>query len=112
MKQEGEATCFLGMMIMRNEDGTVLQVQQTKVVTLEWKSVMGYQHQGEVGFRIEEGEVILEGPCRSLACSLMYLAVNTRPDLSFSVSVLDKPINQTWQKTKRVLQYLSESSDF
>lgn len=73
---------------------------------------MGYQHQGEVGFCIEEGEVISEGPCRSLACSLMYLAVNTRPDLSFSVSVLDKPINQTWQETKRVLRYLSESSDF
>lgn len=58
----------------------------------------------EVGFHIEEGEVISEGPYRSLVCRPMYLAVTARPDLSFSVQVLDKPTYQTLQAAKRVMR--------
>jgi len=65
----------------------------------------------EKGFQLSEDEINNEVPYRSLICSLMYIAVTTRPDISHAVSVLsrilDKPSNLSWRAAKRVLRYLS-----
>ena len=56
-----------------------------------------------------------ERPYRCLIGSLMFLAVLTRPDLSFTVSFLsrflDKHNEQHWFAALRVLRYLQESAD-
>lgn len=55
-------------------------------------------------------------PYQNLIGSLMYLAVNTRPDIAFVVSFLSQ-FNTTYDKThwtaaKRVLQYLKGTIDY
>jgi len=45
----------------------------------------------------------------------MYLAVATRPDLAYSVGILsrflDSPTEEHWNAGKRVLRYLSGTTD-
>ena len=54
-------------------------------------------------------------PYRELIGSLMYLAICTRPDISFAVSYLSQYntcFNSShWTAAKRVLRYLKGSSD-
>lgn len=65
----------------------------------------------EVGFQIDDGPVIEGIPYRRLICSLMHIAITTRPDISFAVTVLsrvlDKPTEVCWKAGKRILRYLS-----
>jgi len=69
----------------------------------------------EKGFQMHEETLNTEVPFRSLVCALMYIAVTTRPDISFPVSllspILDKPTEQSWNAAKRVLRYLSGTKD-
>ena len=64
------------------------------------------------GFQIDDAPVITDVPYRRLICSLMYIAVTTRPDLCFAVSllsrVLDKPTAACWKAGKRILRYLPQ----
>lgn len=51
-------------------------------------------------------------PYRQIVGSLMYLAVATRPDLSYVVSILSKrPSNAHWIAAKPVLEYLKGTLD-
>jgi len=54
-------------------------------------------------------------PYRELMGALMYLAVCTRPDISFAVSYLSQFCQrfrrQHWVAAKRVLRYLKETKD-
>lgn len=118
VKDLGEANCFLGMQIRRNKDGVM--VTQSKIIDsvlneFNMKNCRSVVTPMEVGFQIEETDLNLSVPYRRLVCSLMYIAVTTRPDLSFAVSclsrVLDKPTDQTWKAAKRVLRYLSNTKD-
>lgn len=52
---------------------------------------------------------------RSLVCSLLYIAVNSRPDICVSTSLLGRkvsnPTNRDWTEAKRVLRYLKATKD-
>jgi hypothetical protein len=52
---------------------------------------------------------------QSLIGSLLYTAVNTRPDISISVSILGRrvvnPSNADWAEAKRILKYLKSTID-
>lgn len=52
----------------------------------------------------------------SLIGGLLYVAVNTRPDIAVSVSILGRktsnPSQADWIEAKRVLRYLKETMDF
>lgn len=116
VKDLGEAKCFLGIEITRSENG--MQLNQTKMIdklltTYRMDNCHTKDTPMETGFQIpvQEYETSLNVPYRSLVCSLLYLAITTRPDIAFSVSllsrVLDKPSELTWKSAKRVLRYLS-----
>lgn len=105
---------FLGMQIQQREDG--LKISQPKMVSKlleEFKMNLCRQAETpmEVNFSLEEAEVNSKVPYRRLICSLMYLAVTTRPDISYSVSYLsrylDCPTTQAWKAAQRILRYLS-----
>jgi hypothetical protein len=65
----------------------------------------------------QEGEEVLgsEYPYLSAIGALMYLANNTRPDITFAVNLLARysaaPIMHHWNKVKDVLRYLRGTSD-
>ncbi|KXJ69040.1 hypothetical protein RP20_CCG000421 [Aedes albopictus] len=52
---------------------------------------------------------------QSLVGGLLYLSVNTRPDIAISTSILgrqvSKPTNADWTEAKRVLRYLKATSE-
>lgn len=58
---------------------------------------------------------VADVPYRQLIGSLMYLAVGTRPDISFIVNnlsqFLEQPSNEHWRAAKRVLKYLQSTKD-
>jgi hypothetical protein len=55
-------------------------------------------------------------PYRQAIGSLMYLAVATRPDITFAVSLLlrflENPSNAHWEAVKRIFRYLQYTKDF
>lgn len=57
---------------------------------------------------------IIEVPFKELIGSLLYIAVNSRPDIAYAVSFLsrflDKPTQELWTASKRVLRYLKGTS--
>ena len=52
---------------------------------------------------------------QSLIGALLYIAVNTRPDIAISTSILGrrvtKPTSADWNEAKRVLRYLKGTAD-
>ncbi len=54
-----------------------------------------------------------EKPYREAIGALLYLMLNTRPDLAYSVGYLsrymDKPTKQHWEIVKRIFRYLKET---
>ena len=63
----------------------------------------------------EECELPTNTSYRSLVGSLLYIAVNTRPDICVAVSLLGRkvanPTNRDWTEAKRVLRYLKATRD-
>lgn len=118
IKNLGEAKNFLGMSISRTNDSLFLV--QNKVIEklmseFNMENCRSVATPMEVGFKIDDSEPVIDVPYRRLVCSLMYISVMSRPDLSFAVSLLsrmlDRPTNQTWQAAKRVLRYLNSTKD-
>ena len=66
---------------------------------------------------LEDGEEILgpEVPYLSAIGALLYLANNTRPDITFSVNLLagysEAPTQCHWKEIKHLLRYLKETID-
>lgn len=66
---------------------------------------------------MESSEELLQNiPYRWLICSLMYLTINLRPNIAYSVpclvSSLDKPTMSVWKAGKMILKYLSGTKDY
>ena len=63
----------------------------------------------------EQDECVDQKQYQSAVGSLMYLAVSTRPDISYSVGSLarfnSKPTKEHWVALKRVLRYLKGTKD-
>ena len=63
----------------------------------------------------EQDESVDQKQYQSAVGSLMYLAVSTRPDISYSVGSLtrfnSKPTKEHWTALKRVLRYLKGTMD-
>lgn len=113
IKNLGEPSSFIGMEITRSENG--LYLSQPKMIdrllkNFNMENCRSVATPMEVNFQLDEAPIIDNVFYRKLICSLMYLSVTTRPDLSFSVSYLsrylDKPTNLAWKAGKRILRYL------
>ena len=64
----------------------------------------------------EERDIIEGTPYQNLIGSLMYLAICTRPDLSYALSYLSQfnkhPTKRNWQDAKRILRYLKGTIEY
>lgn len=120
VKNITEVKTFLGMEINKIERG--LKITQTKMITRLLKE-FGMENSKpiatpmEVNFHMDEGQPIEENiPYRRLICSLMYLALVTRPDIAYSVCYLsrylDKPTIQAWKARKRIMRYLNATKNY
>ena len=119
----GEARFFLGLEIRRDRDLGLLWLGQTKYVhdmlerfgMTECKAVStpleANVHLGRDGGVCVDEHV----PYAELVGSLLYLVVNTRPDLSYAVGVLSRFMacagEVHWKAAKRVLRYIAGTSD-
>ncbi|KAG5871041.1 hypothetical protein JTB14_021188 [Gonioctena quinquepunctata] len=115
-----EVKTFLGMEISKNEKD--LKITQTRMITrlLEKFSMTETRKVAtpmEVNFQVKEEEPIINNvPYRRIICSLMYLSLVSRPDISYSVAYLsrflDKPRKSTWEAGKRILRYLNHTKEY
>lgn len=105
VKKVTNVSTFLGMELNKTEKG--LKVTQQKMI-LRLLKEFGMEEcrpistPMEVNFQIGSDEEIVQNiPYRRLICSLMYLSIVSRPDITYSVSYLsrylDKPTINAWK---------------
>lgn len=125
VKDLGEAKFFLGLNIEKN-DGKVKVSQKTFILDLLKRFNMldanPVSTPMECNVRLglskneEENQSNSDVPYQSLIGSLMYLAVNTRPDIAYAISYLSQfntCFNTShWIAAKRVLRYLKGTINY
>lgn len=115
------ASHFLGLQITQLPDGSIAVSQENYIKKILHRFNM---HEcNAVATPIDklnadqESTVELDGkvPYREAVGSLMFLAVATRPDIVFAVSVaaqaLNMPFKADWEKVKRIFRYLKGTCD-
>ncbi|XP_055623127.1 uncharacterized protein LOC129766578 [Toxorhynchites rutilus septentrionalis] len=112
----GDVKHFLGIQVIQTEHGYNL-CQKSYIEKLAVRFGLadakgskipmdpGYIQQKEDSERLPTNDKY-----QSLIGGLLYLAVNTRPDIAISASILGRsvsqPVEQDWTEAKRVLRYL------
>lgn len=120
-----DSSCFIGVEILKLEDGSFFLHQRGYINRMLHKFGMddskSLSTPLEVGHglndtRILEAEPITEVPYAEAIGSLLYCAIATRPDISHALSLLSKyngrPRMIHWKGAKRVLRYLKGTSDY
>ncbi len=111
-----DGSCFLGLQISRQSDGSVTVNQEAYTRRLLQKFNMAdcnavatpidKSHEPGTGEPITGDKI----PYREVIGSLLYLAMGTRPDIAYAVSVLSRvlsrPTSSDWSMAKRILRYL------
>ena len=126
MRDLGPLHHFLGMEVTRDRKRGTLQLTSVSH-TSELIDRFGMQDARSVATPLppktsllptgaNESDVLTaEYPYRSLIGSLQYLAMTTRPDISFAVSLLARfqarPSKQHWDAAKHVVRYLKGTLD-
>ena len=127
-KDLGEISYALGVKVSWNNAGGVCLSQKAyiKSILKQYNMVecRGATTPLEPGVKIskedspktqEEREKMSEVPYRRLIGSLIYLALNTRPDLLYAVTKLSQyntdPGEAHWHQAKHVLRYLNKTED-
>jgi hypothetical protein len=117
IKDLGSAKFFLGKDIVQTEHG--IWIGQSRfardVVTnfnmLDSKPAISPMANGVVLSKTDGKPLDPDVPYAELVGSLLYLTVNTRPDMAYAVGVLSrfmsKPMDTHWTAAKRVLRYLA-----
>jgi hypothetical protein len=122
IKDLGKASYYLGMLIRRNSDGgySLLQTKYVEDVLLRFAMADSKTSPTPltIGTRLSkfDGEPLpTDNQYQALVGSLIYLAVNTRPDISHAVGILSRfmscPTDKHWEAGKHVLRYLKGSTD-
>jgi histone deacetylase 1/2 len=122
IKDLGKASYFLGMLVQQNADGGYSLMQPKYVADLLVRFGMTDCKTCPTPLPIgthlskDDGEVLNDDhPYQALVGSLIYLAVNTRPDISHAVGILSRfmscPTDKHWDAGKHVLRYLKGSAD-
>jgi Reverse transcriptase (RNA-dependent DNA polymerase)/gag-polypeptide of LTR copia-type/Integrase core domain/GAG-pre-integrase domain/Zinc knuckle len=118
VKDFGTAGTFLGLDVVRDRAARNLWLGQPRYV----QSIIDQFNLGKCNPRVapldtgsqltSNGEMLgLDVPYSALVGSLLYLATNTRPDISHAVGLLSRfvasPRVEHWQAAKSVLRYLA-----
>ena len=124
MKDLGKIDVFLGMKI--NQQGRTIKVDQRDYIEKLLKD-FGMSNCKPVKTPLEMGHKLTkpndenyvppkEYPYQKLIGSLMYLAVCSRPDISYAVSYLSQFNNsytsEHWIAAKRIMRYLKGTADY
>ena len=123
IKDIGEAVYFLGLEIHRDRTRGLLRLGQPKYARsilerfgMENCKAVVTPLEANVHLGRGQGEAVTdEFPYAELVGSLLYLTVNTRPDLAHAASVLSRFMScatqEHWKAAKRVLRYIAGSLD-
>lgn len=122
VKDMGHARHFLGMTIERHEDGAYSLMQPKYIEDLLHRFHMpdckptttplpvGLKLSKDLGAPLPDGSRY-----QTLVGSLLYLSVNTRPDIAHACGVLSRfmtcPTKPHWEAAKYVLRYLKGTSN-
>lgn len=120
--KEMEIGCFLGLEIQKNGDGSIFIHQSTYAEKVLNRFNFGNCHgistpsdPNQSLHDFDESEPS-NYAYRSLIGSLMYLAIGTRPDIAYAVSVasrfLEKPTVVHERAAKRILRYIKRTLNF
>lgn len=122
IKNLGQVRNYLGMRVNINKSTNVITLDQEQYINqLLEKFDMSECHAVETPIEcklnVDKSNVCEEKlPYQKLIGSLMYLAVLTRPDISYSVSYLSQFNNcysyVHWNYAKRILKYLSQTKTY
>lgn len=121
----GEASTYLGINIIRNREAGTIKISQARM-TADLVSKYGVADSKPRNVPLTPGVTLVKGdgdildkvnyPYSQLVGSLMYLAICTRPDISFAVGSLARymanPTTVHWQAAKGVLRYLASTIDY
>jgi hypothetical protein len=119
IKDLGPVKCYLGMRINVDKQNNVITVDQQKYIEqilskFQMSNCKDIDTPIECKLKIDKSEKCDPNiPYQRLIGSLMYLAILTRPDISFAVSYLSQfnnAYNEThWNYAIRVLKYLQKT---
>ncbi|GAA5915667.1 hypothetical protein JCM5296_000044 [Sporobolomyces johnsonii] len=120
--KEEPLTLFLGVRIRRRDDGSISLDQRHYVEKLldRFNFVDEVKKNTETPASLsadikplQPGEAVAHVPYREMLGALLYLAICTRPDLSYAVSVASRfgaaPALRHWTQLKRILRYAAQT---
>ncbi|CAB0005156.1 unnamed protein product [Nesidiocoris tenuis] len=117
-KDLGQLASFLGIKIVRNEDS--LQLSQSDVIDkiiarFRMADCKAASTPMETKFQVLPSEPAVDVPYRELIGCLNYIAIISRPDISFATSFLGRyletPTSSCWSAAKRIVRYLKGTRD-
>lgn len=116
IKNLGEIQDYLGLRIKRNSDGGFAVDQSAYIMKVATDFGLASAKASSVPMNVSyekggESELLVNNEqYRQLIGCLLYISVNTRPDISASVSILAQkvsgPNQEDWNEVKRVVKYL------
>lgn len=116
IKSLGELKCFLGQEIIKCPDGSYFLSQKSYIEKLlkrfEMENCKPSIYPLEPGYLKMNSSAKLPDneKYRSLIGALLYLAVNSRPDIAVCTSILSQknvnPTEEDWNEARRILRYL------
>lgn len=121
IKNLGEGRNYLGIQIGCNLNGNFTLNQKHDIVKIIKDIGMTEAKISKVPLSVSYGkgknsELLMDNEnYRKLVGCLLYVAVNTRPDISASVTILaqkvTRPTQEDWNELKRILRYLKGTAD-
>lgn len=125
IKDLGEIKQYLGIEVTRDEKG-IFHLNQAKYInkvvnefgldTAKISNVPMQPNYGKSAKEDDRGVLLSNTQYQKLLGCLLYISINTRPDISASVSILAQkvsmPQQEDWHELKRVLKYLKGTANF
>lgn len=119
----GDVSCFLGIRVRKDVNGYYSMDQQGYILKIANRfnldRAKGSKIPLDTGYyRSREGSKVMSDnkQYQCLIGALLYVTVNTRPDVSASVAILSRrvsaPTEADWVELKRVVRYLVTTSDY
>lgn len=121
IKNLGEIKNYLGLQIKRNTNGNFALNQKQYIMKIIKDFGMTDAKTSNIPINVSydkngDFELLMDNEnYRNLVGCLLYITVNTRSDISASVTILAqrvmKPTQEDWNELKRILRYLKGTAD-